>query len=260
MQHGVEHILGRSPLSHAMPPSTPVSPFRVAVFDLDGTLLQSSGVDDRAYQRAAKEHLGLASISLDWNDYPHSTDDAIAWSLVQRARGRTPMRAEVDAFQQAFLRVLEEEMRVLPSGVQPLPGADAVAEAALAAGWTPALATGCWRASAHAKLAAAGLQWPHAAAFSDDAWPRQGIIQRAVERAAALAGADSAPAAHVVYLGDGTWDVRACRSGGYRYVGIAEGQRAQALRLEGAGTVLAHYADVQRFLEALKDAQVPRRF
>lgn len=243
-----------------MAPTPPVRPLRVAVFDLDGTLLQSSGVDDRAYQRAAQEHLGLASISLDWNDYPHSTDDAIAWCLVQRARGRTPTRAEVDAFQQAFLRALQLEMRALPGGVQPLPGAHAVAQAVVDAGWTPALATGCWRTSALAKLAAAGLQWPHAAAFSDDAWPRQGIIQRAVERAAALAGADSVPAAAVVYMGDGTWDVRACCSGGYRYVGIAEGQRAQALRLEGAGTVLAHYADIQRFLQALEDAQVPRRF
>lgn len=250
---------------------------KIAVFDIDGTLTRSSGVDDASFVRTAREVLGLGEISLDWNTYPHSTDDSIAAHLIARARGRAATRAEIDAFEQAFLRVLGDEI-TRAGGIEPMPGAERVHQFVRAAGWVPAVATGCWRGSALRKLAAAGLTVQGmGAAFADDAWPREQIIATAVQRAVELAGG---PCAHggggtngatgslgapaggaafdVVYIGDGTWDVRACRANGYRFVGIAEGPRAAALRQEGAGIVLANYADEHAVLDALQHASVPR--
>jgi phosphoglycolate phosphatase-like HAD superfamily hydrolase len=229
---------------------------RIAVFDIDGTLTESTSVDDACFERAAREVLGLQSISLDWSTYPHSTDDAIAAHLIAAARGRPATRAELDAFAERFLGILDEE--IARRGVRPVPGAERVFALARGAGWTPAIATGCWRGSALRKLRAAGLDGGDTgAAFADDAWPREAIIARAVARAAAMQGATVAPPGAVVYVGDGVWDVRACRRSGYRFVGIAQGQRAAALRQEGAGTVLAHYSDDGAFLEALERAGVP---
>ncbi|MBL9141676.1 MAG: HAD family hydrolase, partial [Phycisphaerae bacterium] len=170
-------------------------------------------------------------------------------------------RAEVDAFERGFLGVLDDEL-ARAGGLKPVPGAASIFRLVRDAGWTPAVATGCWRRSALRKLDAAGLNVRGiGAAFADDAWPRHEIIRRAVERACALASVDAgcAQPSDVTYVGDGVWDVRACALGGYRFVGIAQGQRAEALRQEGAGTVLANYADERAFLEALHNARAPRK-
>jgi phosphoglycolate phosphatase-like HAD superfamily hydrolase len=231
----------------------------VAVFDVDGTLTRSSDLDDCMFTRTARELLGLAQISLDWSTYPHSTDDAIAASLIAQARGRPASRAELDAFEAHALAVLRQEL-VARGGVEAMPGALQVLNVVRAAGWRTGIATGCWRRSALLKLDAAGICLGDVgAAFADDAWPRGEIIARAVERALAIGEQDSRiTPAGVVYMGDGTWDVRACRTSGYRFVGIAEGSRAAALRQEGASTVLAGYADERAFLEALEHATMPR--
>lgn len=256
------------------------SPAKIVVFDIDGTLTQSSGVDDASFQRAARDLLGLAEISLDWSSYPHSTDDAIAAHLVARAQGRPASRAEIDAFERGFIGVLDGEL-ARAGGLRAVPGAERVFDRVRAQGWVPAVATGCWRRSALRKLQAAGIDVRGiGAAFADDSWPREGIIALAAARALAIAGgcadgeaganasavADSSthcgtrvPPNLVTYLGDGIWDVRACVAGGYRFVGIAQGQRAEALRQEGAGTVLANYADEGAFLDAIRNAQVPRK-
>ncbi len=235
---------------------------RVAVFDVDGTLTQSSDCDDCMFMRTARELLGLEQISLDWSTYPHSTDDSIAAHLISQARGRKATRSEVDEFQECALAVLRQELE-RRGGVKPVPGALGVLDQVRSAGWLPAIATGCWRKSALLKLESAGISIQGlAAAFADDAWPREGIIGRAVQRALALAGETAghtaALSATVVYSGDGVWDVRACRSSGYRFVGIAQGPRVAALRQEGASTVLAGYADLHAFLDALENASIPR--
>lgn len=231
----------------------------VAVFDVDGTLTRSSDLDDCMFTRTARELLGLAQISLDWATYPHSTDDAIAAFLIAQVRGRPATRAELDAFEEHALSVLRQELAAR-GGVDAMPGARRVLDAVRGAGWQPGVATGCWRRSALLKLESAGVALGEVgAAFADDAWPRGGIIARAVERALALAASDRRiTPSSVVYMGDGIWDVRACRTSGYRFVGIAEGSRAAALRQEGASTVLAGYADERAFLEALEHATMPR--
>jgi len=228
----------------------------VVVFDIDGTLTVSSRVDDESFARTARQVLGLERISLDWSTYPHSTDDAIAHALVRQARGRAAQPGEVEAFRLAFVQVLDEEI-ARAGGLRPVVGAERVFDLVRAQGWLPAIATGCWRCSALRKLNAAGLGLPEVgAAFADDTWPRAEIVALAADRALALAGRSGA--SDIVYVGDGVWDVRACAQGGYRYVGLAEGPRAEALRQEGAGTVLADYADECAFLEAIRSARAPQ--
>ena len=41
----------------------------LVVFDIDGTLLRTSGVDDECYAQALRETLGIEGISTDWGAY-----------------------------------------------------------------------------------------------------------------------------------------------------------------------------------------------
>src|SRR5262249_49767689 len=94
-----------------------------------------------------------------------------------------------------------------------------------------ALATGAWRDSARLKMTSAGLCYDdYPAASSDDALDRESIIRLSMQRAAERYGRVGS----TVYVGDGVWDARACRSVGIPFIGIATDGRAARLSAEGA--------------------------
>ena len=60
----------------------PVSANKLAVFDIDGTLVQSLAVDEACFVRAFAEVLGIEDIDTDWAHYDHVTDDGVTNQIV----------------------------------------------------------------------------------------------------------------------------------------------------------------------------------
>jgi phosphoglycolate phosphatase-like HAD superfamily hydrolase len=54
-----------------------------------------------------------------------------------------------------------------------------------------------------------------------------------------------------VYVGDGVWDARACRSVGIPFIGIGTGSRATRLSAEGAVCVFPDFNDSDIFLRSV---------
>jgi phosphoglycolate phosphatase-like HAD superfamily hydrolase len=228
-------------------------PPRLAIFDIDGTLTRTSAVDDACYRRAVLEEWGIADVSTDWGSYAHSTDNAIASEIHRRHRGRDATTAELASLRDRFVRLVQAAP---DDAFQPTPGAAPLLDALAAAGWSVAIASGGWRPSAEHKLERAGrLGRGLPGAFGCDAWPRDAIVRIAAHRALAARG--TATWAKIVYVGDGVWDVRACRTGGFSFVGVGEGRRADALRREGASLVLADFQDLAAALAAIDAARAP---
>src|SRR5439155_18578760 len=50
---------------------------RLAIFDIDGTLTDTNGVDDDCYRIAIAEALGVAPSAIDWSGAAHVTDSEI---------------------------------------------------------------------------------------------------------------------------------------------------------------------------------------
>lgn len=228
----------------------------LAVFDIDGTLTRTSQVDDDCYRRAVREEWGIPSMSTDWSTYEHSTDNAIAAELFRRHRGREASVAELASIRDRFAALVSAEAARDPALFVEVPGAAAMLRTLPAHGWAVAIATGGWTPSARCKLERAGV--PHRdvpAAFACDARPREAIVRIAAHRAAERAGIPRFD--RVVYVGDGIWDVRACRASGTAFVGLAEGERAARLLAEGARAVLPDYADFAGLLGALAAAEPP---
>lgn len=239
------------------------------IFDVDGTLTRTSGVDDECWIRAVREAWGVDGISTDWSAYRYSTDEGIAAEVMETHRGRSATREDFDALRACFSALVEREARERPERFTPVEGACEIMAALRRRGWTPAIATGGWKRTAILKLSTAGVRVDGIpAAFADDGWPREDIIRIAAERA----GGDPAPCAdatvspgtarradRIVYVGDGVWDVTAARARGYGFVGVATEPRASALRRAGAPTVLEHLADVDRVVDALERGSTMRR-
>jgi phosphoglycolate phosphatase-like HAD superfamily hydrolase len=60
-----------------------------------------------------------------------------------------------------------------------------------------------------------------------------------------------------VYVGDGVWDARACRSVGIPFIGIGTGSRVTRLSAEGAVCVFSDFSDVDIFLKTVRSRTRP---
>lgn len=213
----------------------------LVVFDVDGTLTRSTGLDARLYAQAFRDVFGVPLPSTDWNDYHDATDRAIAEEAVQRlgcdARGIAAMR-------ERFLDLLAYALR--RGGPPTVPGAAEMLARLRGDGHAIALATGAWAASARLKLKRAGLPLEDVPLVGSDEHPRrEQIVQAAM----------LAPADRIVLVGDGAWDVRAAARLELPFVGVdAEGDgRLRALGL----AVVADYRDAGAFVAALERAEPP---
>ena len=182
-----------------------MAPGKLAIFDLDGTLVQSYELDGECFVAACHDALGLAEVDTDWARYDHVTDPGIAAQIIRERRGRAPNAGELDRLQSAFcVRLAEAASR--DGAFAALPGAAGLLAALRArADWAMALATGGWREAARVKIGRSGLDLDDLpAAFGEDGPSRQGIVRAAIARAREHAGVDDF--ARIVCIGDGVGD------------------------------------------------------
>lgn len=222
------------------------------VFDVDGTLIQSTGVDDECFSRAIEVAWKIADISTHWYDYKHVTDAGIATELFQKHFGREPEPAEMESLQQEFVSQLE--IALSSTSIPQTPSVAAVLQRLQHhERWRAAIATGSWARPIALKLQAAGLSVSTLPmATSDDAFDRAEVIQVAAERAKEVYGQQDWNS--VVYVGDGIWDLRAAKSLRIGFVGIASGDKAEVLVAAGAKHVLPDFSDEAHFFDVIDSA------
>ena len=222
---------------------------RLVVFDVDGTLACTSTVDDKCWQQAALEVLGIQGISTDWGSYEHSTDEAIATELIHTHTDFFDVVGKVrevrDRFRDLILAAGKNDSNLFT----PMPGAPEIFSHLSSAGWQSAIATGGWELTARYKLSRAGVRHEDVpAAFANDAHARSEIIRLAQRRAEELHGQ---PFDVVVYVGDGVWDVRAASTLKIGFIGCAVPPRSKKLQEAGAGCVVPDFKNTELFLQAL---------
>src|SRR6266496_2781986 len=220
---------------------------RLVIFDIDGTLTQTMKADEECFVRSLAAVCGFSDVDTDWSRYKHATDSGIFREIHEARTRRLPSPSETSRFRQHFVdllaRVSSEAAFAAVTGAPLLlsPLADGGEHRV-------ALATGGWRDSACLKMASAGLCYDdYPAASSDDAPDRESIIRLSMRRAAERYGRFS----DAVYVGDGVWDARACRSVGIPFIGVATDGRGARLAAEGAVCVFSDFSDPDLFLSGL---------
>ncbi len=216
------------------------SGYQVFILDLDGTLMQSAQIDDQCYWQAVFSCFEVADTIPDLRQFEHITDSGILSEWCAHRVGRPPSESEVEWIRKLFLQLLRNGAEEHPELFQPLPGVENWLQAVqdrenVFAG----IATGGWGHSARFKMRYSGLdRFELPMASSDDAIARTEIMQIAA-RATLQSG--SPEGAAFTYVGDGEWDLQASRLLGWRFIGIAQGDRARRLRQAGASTVQADF-------------------
>ena len=182
------------------------------IFDIDGTLLDSNGVDAELYIAAVEKVLGRVRIRSHWSEYEHVTDSGILAEMLldNGIRGDGQLIAAVKStFIESLRRHLDKYGRF-----SEIPGArDFVCEMGGATDRACAYATGCWSSSALMKLESAGFPIRGVPLSSaDDSHERRTIMANALRQ---LGRYESA-----TYYGDGVWDREAALSLGWSFVPV----------------------------------------
>lgn len=224
----------------------------LVIFDVDGTLCDTVGVDDQCFCVAASAMLGLEVELSTWEGSPHISDLGIVEWLWERHLGRLPVRQEVEAFVARFEAALGHELRCAPERFSALAGAPQILGPLQEEGWRFVFATGGWRKTALLKLQAAGFSVAPLLASSDDSHDRTEIFRLAETRAVAMGESPN----RTVLVGDGIWDVRVAARLGWAFVGVGRGQRAVRLREEGASVVIPDFTDREMVLAGLRDCAI----
>ncbi len=233
-----------------------MAPGKLAIFDLDGTLVRSDELDGACFVAAFHEALGIADVDTDWARYDHATDPGIAAQIIHERQGHEPSADDLVRLRSAFCtRLVEAASR--DGAYAPLPGAAGLLAALRArADWAMALATGGWRAAALFKIGRSGLGLGDLpTAFGEDGPSRQAIVRAAIARAQEQAGVDAF--ARRVCIGDGVWDVYTATRLGLPCIGVGPGGRAERLAAAGASHVVPDFTDLEAIFNALADATPP---
>ena len=220
----------------------------LVMFDIDGTLTETMKADKECFVRAFKDAFGFADVDTDWSHYPRTTDSGIFHDVFTSRIGRSPTAREVSRFRQHFIQLLATASSQSPFAA--VAGAEGLlSRLARGGSHRVSLATGGWRDSARLKMASAGMCFDeHPAASADDALDRESIMRLSRQRAAKRYGESFTS---TVYVGDGVWDARACRSVGIPFIGIGTGSRATGLSAEGAVCVFPDFSDADMFLKSV---------
>jgi phosphoglycolate phosphatase-like HAD superfamily hydrolase len=223
---------------------------QLVIFDIDDTLTQTMKVDDECFVRSFSEVFGFTDIDTDWSCYPNTTDSSIVREIYLLRIGRSPTPEDVSRFRQHFIGLLT--VAASQSPFASVAGAGRVLSRLMRSdAHRVSLATGAWSDSARLKMASAGMCFDdHSSASADDALDRESIMKLSMQRATERYGGSFD---HIVYVGDGVWDARACRALGIPFIGIGSGVRAERLTSEGAVRVFPDFSGDDLFVECLNE-------
>jgi len=195
------------------------------IFDVDGTLLDANTFDYACFDHAFQATTGKKLTASEWATFTEVTAQAIVF----QALGKDwPDLSSVEVrIRDAYLAKLREGQGLDPASLRAFTGTlGLISTLKNGSDFQVAIATGCWRETAHFKLTTAGFDLagiPFACA--SDRYSRAEIISLAAERA-------GVPLDEAVYVGDGIWDFRATQQLGIPFIGT--GRKVGALRQAGA--------------------------
>jgi phosphoglycolate phosphatase len=237
-----------------------MAPRRLALFDIDGTLLNTRGGGRAALKAALIEVYGTAG-RIDTYSMGGRTIRQIVRDLL--AEAGVPVEAiapSFDRFVAVWVPILARTIEQYHSEVYP--GARRLVDALAAhPDVLVGLLTANVEATAHLKLEAAGFDpdsFP-VGAFGDASEVRADLIPLAIAEAGALSGVDFA-GGKVVVFGDAPGDMIAAREAGARAIGVLTGgwDRA-ALEEAGADCVFTDLSDTEAVVEVVLAADASRR-
>lgn len=228
---------------------------KLVVFDIDGTLLDSTEIDENCFVRALKDEYNVAHIDERWETYKSVTDGCVFEEIFEKTFSRKPTAPETRRMVRRFLMYIKESLAEQNSVINPIPGAGEILERLAAhPEWEVTVASGGWRESALFKLRQAKLYLDGIPlATSSEEKLREEIVALSIEKA--KTHYDVSEFEKIVSVGDAPWDVKAAEQLNLAFIGIGNGDRFKPFP---GCKYFENFEDHPRFFRNLEQAKVPR--
>jgi phosphoglycolate phosphatase-like HAD superfamily hydrolase len=222
---------------------------KLAIFDIDGTLIDTNKVDGDCFAQALLIEFGIANINMNWTEYLHATDSSITQEIFQQAFVRNPKPEEIQRFVKRFVSLLKESYLSNPECFREILGSRLLLQRlSNNSDWKIGMATGGWFASSVYKLNCAGIHFegiPFTAA--DDAISREDVVLKCITKAQVHYGIDKF--SKIVSIGDAVWDIQTAKSLKLPFIGV--GDKDHLTRL-GVTHIIQNYSDLSHFIQLLE--------
>ncbi len=190
----------------------------LVMFDVDGTLVDSTGFDEACFLKAAELMFGI-KILPDWDSYKYATDIGILTEVIDRYRIPGDKNTLVQKFREIFFELISEHINHNPCSIREITGAASfLSDLSERDNCSVAIATGGWGETAKLKLKAAGIDISgFTFSSSSDHYSREGIMKAAESEASGGVQFESR-----IYFGDALWDKKACENLDYRFILVGD--------------------------------------
>ena len=194
----------------------------VALFDIDGTLINTGGAGARSWLHAFDKLYGVPA-DIGSSSEAGETDPSVARKTFEAALGRPPTEAELGRLFAAYLLRLSEEV-ASSEGYRVLDGVEGLLTMLADAGTTLGIVSGAMEGAARVKLSRANLnRFFVFGGYGSDSDDRAALTDSALRKASMLHGHD-VDLSQVYVVGDTPRDVDAAKAVGAVAVAVASGK------------------------------------
>ncbi len=217
------------------------------IFDIDGTLADTLNIDDRLYRNSLFELFNLRLSDEEWEDakiLSSGTDSGLFRLLADKYQ---IMKDSEDAMQLHFVNSFFNYYNSNKGSFAEIPGAvDFIQHLSADNNFKIGIATGSWHGTGIIKLDSIGLDYRDFLFSNANISPKRSeIIKHLIDSENFSSGSDK-----ITYIGDGIWDLAACRELNINFIGI-DNKNSDVLRNNGATFVFQNYLDYLKIIDLL---------
>ncbi|MBR9855445.1 MAG: HAD family hydrolase [Algicola sp.] len=209
------------------------------IFDIDGTLTETTQVDDKCFVLAFTKVFGIDISNQDWSEYENVTDWGITEEIISKKWNRKPIKAEFEKMELEFVKLLKKELQENKVQFKEINGAtNFIGHLNKKTDKVIGIATGGWERPATLKLNAIGIE-PVRFAFSNSSRfkEREKILSDTISQIIEIA---DKPIERIIYFGDGIWDFLTCQKLGIDFIGIDYKENGKLKKI-GAKNIFKDY-------------------
>jgi beta-phosphoglucomutase-like phosphatase (HAD superfamily) len=205
------------------------------IFDIDGTLTNTTKVDDKCFIKAFKTVFGIDISNQNWSELKNVTDWGITEEIILKNWNRIPTEIEYENMISEFVAQLQSELNANKKQFKEINGAlNFISFLREKTNITIGIATGGWEKSANLKLKSIGV---NSAEFiisnSNHFKTREDILLKTILN---LKENWKNKIDRIIYFGDGTWDFLTCKKLNIEFIGI-DNSKNNKLKKIGAKTI-----------------------